>query len=1058
MNVPVLIDRARARRHGLMASTAVIALACAHGAALAQSQPPSTGSAEAPQTQATPVQISQVQTAQAPTTKPTEQTSQTAAETITVTGTRIATPGLVSSNPIETITSVSIEDTGVQNLSTILQQLPEFSNNQGPSNSAGFVNGAYINAANLRSLGPYRTLVLIDGVRQVGQLSGVNNSGGTGIVDLNTIPPLAIDSIDVVTGGESPLYGADAVAGVVNIKLKRNFEGAEAVTEYGTTTDGGGTTTSFDSIFGANFAQNRGNITATFDYANTANITGANRPNQVGSGPQAPYFNFNNPSTVQSGFASGLYNKSGAPVIQGFFTGTPGTPTAIFTPVGNETTNPSGTALLPFNAGTPIPGTSNVLFGTGQGAVLDPNEILTPSNRRFVGESIVTYNLAQGLGPFKSLNANLDVKFASSRGVDWDSFPGFFAGIGVGQFAGTPESALLINADNPFLPTALAQQAAAAGANLIQISRQFDDWETRLTNYDYETNRDVFGFDGELENGWKFNTFFDYGRNQDTFINGSGSVTRLNQALDVVSGPGGVPICADTLVNPTDGCVPINPFKVGALSQAQQRFVFFDSKEVDITQEEDAQFNLTGDALHYATPFTHTDVPLGFAVGIEWRKEGTNALNDSQSQQAIGTNPDGSLFGGTNNLNQTFSNANANLPTFGVYTTKEAYLELSVPVLRDLPFAKAVDIGGAIRGQDFSSTGDDYTWALHGTWAFTSDLAFRASVGKSVRAPNGDELFSGGGQSFINIPDPCAAAQLAVSSAQVAANCHAHGVPAGFGGTGGPQASTILGGNLNIEAETGRTVTAGFVFTPTFLPRFNSTFDFFKVDIQNPIAFGDTGAILTGCYDEGIAADCALVTRNSSGFINTISTPYTNDAFEKEFGFDWSTNYRLDSTDLPFLPADSRLDLGTVLNYTPQHYLLSGAGQPPLQLAGQYGFQRWTGTFNAEYSQGPLSAGLVERFIGESALFEQVAGQAFSPADISAQWYTDLNASYVYQNFTFGVGVQNLFDNLPPAAAVAANIANLQTGPGQVARPGEEPFQQLDVTGRFVYTKLKISF
>jgi outer membrane receptor protein involved in Fe transport len=1042
-----------------MTSTAAIALVCAHGAAFGQAQAPLPSPAQSPvqvsQAQPAPVQVSQTPAAETP-----DQAAKAASETIVVTGTRIVTPGLVSSNPIETITSVDIEETGLQNLSEVLQQRPEFANNQGPSNSAGFVNGAFINAANLRGLGPYRTLTLIDGVRQVGQLSGVNNSGGTGIVDLNTISPLAIDSIDVVTGGESPVYGADAVAGVVNIKLKRNFEGAEAVTEYGTTTDGGGTTTSFDSIFGANFAENRGNITTTFDYANTADITGANRPNQVISGPQAPFFTPGNPSVLQSGLANGFYNKSGAPVVQGFFTGPANNPTG-FVPIGNETTNPSGTALLPFNPGTIIPGSNNAaVFGTGQAAQTDPNEILTPSNRRIVGESIVTYNLAQGLGPFRSLNANLDVKFASSRGEDWDSFHGFDAGIGTGPIVGSSDSALIINTNNPFLPTALAQQAAAAGASSIQLTRQLDDWETRLTSYDYELNREVFGFDGELENGWKFNTLFNYGRNQDTFINGSGSVTRLNQALDVVTGPNGNPVCADTLINPTDGCIPINPFKVGSLTQAQQSFVFFDSKEVDITEEEDAQFNLSGDAFHYATPFTHTDVPLSFAVGLEWRKEGTNSSIDSQAQQAVGNNANGSTFGGTANLNQTFSNAAENDPTFGVYTTKEAYLELSVPVLRDLPFAKSVDIGGAIRGQDYSTTGDDYTWNLHGTWAFSPDVTFRASVGKSVRAPNGDELFSAGGQSFVSIPDPCILASINATPGR-AANCHANGVPVGFTGAGAPQASTILGGNPNLESETGRTITAGFVFTPSVLPHFNSTFDFFKVDIQNPVSFSDTGQILTGCYDQGNAADCRAIQRDTQGFIAAVQTPYVNGAFEKEFGFDWTTGYRVDDTDLPFLPGDARIDLGTVLSYIPQHYLLQSAQDPvdsELQLAGQYGFQRWTGTFNAEYSQGPISAGLVERFIGESTLFEQVSGQSFQPETIPTQWYTDLNASYTWQNFQFGVGVQNLFDNLPPAAAAAANINNLNTGPGEVARPGEEPFQQLDVSGRFVYTKLKVSF
>jgi iron complex outermembrane receptor protein len=1036
------------RRRLLIASAMAVALAPST-AAWAQTAPVSvsqTAQAAAPQTAQAPApQTAQAQTAQ----------SKENAETITVTGTRIVSPGLVSSSPITTLTSVEIEETGLQNLSQILAQSPQFSNNQGPSNASFFVNGANIDAANLRGLGAYRTLTLIDGIRQVGQLSGVNNSGGTGIVDLNTISPLAIDRIDIVTGGESALYGADAVAGVVNIKLKKNYEGAEADIEYGTTTDGGGTTTSFDGIFGANFAQDRGNITVTTDYANTAAINGFERPTQAASG--GPFFSpTGNPSVVQCCAANALINQNGAPVVQ--------------TQIGNNapgtlTFNQAGTQLLPFNPGTLIPGTNGTeaFAGTGQAQVL-PNQILEAGGVRFVEDSIVTYKVAEDLGPFASINANLDVKFASSRGENWDSFQPLQAGLGNPPSIGVPNNLIVINAGNPFIPTALAAQLAANNVSQIQLSRSLNDWDTRLTRYDYETNRDVFGFSGELKNGWNYQTYYNFGRNEDTFINGSGSVTNLNNALNVVTGANGAPVCADTLVNPTDGCIPINPFKVGALTQAQQRFVFFDSKEIDVTEENNWAFNLNGDAFHYNTPFTNVNVPLGFAFGLEWREESTNSLIDAPSQQAVGSNAPnvlgGSTIGGDANLNQTFSNANSNGPTSGIYTTKEAYLELSVPVLRDLPFAKAVDIGGAIRGQDYSSTGDDYTWNLHATWAFTSDLSFRASVGKSVRAPNGDELFSSGGQSFVPIADPCSIQHIGLSATRTA-NCRAAGVPVGFNANNSAESSTFLGGNPNLEAETGRDVSAGFVFTPTFIPRFTSTFDFYKIDIQNPISFSDTNQILDGCFDSGIQADCRAISRRSDGSVAEISTPYVNGAFEKIFGFDWGTQYRVSDEQLPFLPPSSNINLHTDLSYVPQHYLLQSAQDPAgseLALAGQYGFQRWTGSFGSEYTQGPITASFTERFIGESTLFEQGSGQLFSPETLATQWYTDASVSYTWKNFQLTAGVQNLFDNLPPAAAAAAAPANGNAGPGAVARPGEEAFQNLDLTGRFVFTKLKVSF
>ena len=187
--------------------------------------------------------------------------------------------------------------------------------------------------------------------------------------------------------------------------------------------------------------------------------------------------------------------------------------------------NTNGTALLPFNAGTPIPGFggSVVFAGTGQ-ALTDPTQTLTAGGLRFVDEGIVSYNLANDFGPFKSINANIDVKYSSSRGTNFDEFPGFTQG---GPQVGVSTSFLTIAANNPFLPVALQNQLAAAGATSLQISRNLADWDTRETRYDYELYRGVFGFSGEFKNGWNYDLYYNSGRNQDTFINGSGSLTLL---------------------------------------------------------------------------------------------------------------------------------------------------------------------------------------------------------------------------------------------------------------------------------------------------------------------------------------------------------------------------------------------------------------------------------------------------------------------------------------------------------------------------------------------------
>lgn len=1041
--------RDRISRHLLLANSSVTALLLSiSGPVFAQSAPQAQPGISVSQAlQAAPQQ----QTAQAAqgtpqTAQGTGQTAQGGAgtEAITVTGSRIKAPGLTSSNPIDTITSTEIENTGLQNLSDILAERPQFQNNQGPSNSSFFINGADINAANLRGLGPYRTLTLIDGVRQVGTESGVNNSGGTGIVDLNTIPPLLIDSIDVVTGGESAIYGADAVAGVLNFKLKKNYEGAEATAEYGTTTEGGGTTTSFDAIFGANFSQDRGNITFTTDYAKTAAINNFERPNLGINTPIFTAFPDGVHSNLVCCAANATLNQSGAPVIGGGLDGAGNAVTTGIFAGGTTTFNRAGTQLLNFNPGTPIPGLEGVEAFAGTGQALSPlTGIVAPDNLRIVEEGILTYNLANDFGPFKTINFSFDGKYASSRGVDNG---GNFA-LNSPPAQGNIGGQIAVPVSSAFVPTALAQQATAAGVQTILLNKSLDDWDAFSTSYDYELYRSVVGFNGELKNGWTYNAYYNFGRYENTFVNTAAHLDLLNNAVNATVGPTGQLICVDSKANPGDGCVPINPFQTGPLTAAQQRSIFFDTKEIDVFEENDAGFNTSGEVVHYGTPFTGTDVPLSAAFGLEWRKEATNAILDSPSQLSFGTQ----------GQNLIASNEVANLPTAGVYTTKEIYGELRVPVFRDLPFAEAVDLDGAIRGQDFSTTGTDYTWDANITWKVNSDVTVRGSAGKSVRAPNADELFSGGAASFVGLVDPCSSTNINAGGAQRVANCLAHGVPAGGANPLAGAPATFISGNPNLSAETGRSFTGGFVFTPSFVPHFASTLDFYQIHINNVIGESNPSNLLLGCADDNVAADCAAITRRADGSLSQVATPYINEAEEIIRGADWTGSYRITDEELPFLPPESRINIGTTLSWIPQHFILQNAAAPnspgsDLGLAGQFGFPRWSGSFREGYDQGPFSASLTERFIGPTSLFVAVPGEDFTPTNLPTVWYTDASLSYSWKNLTFSTGVQNLFDIQPPPASVAANFV------GQVARPVEEPVSSYDTQGRFVYTKLKVEF
>ncbi|MGB8841495.1 MAG: TonB-dependent receptor [Aliidongia sp.] len=779
-------------------------------------------------------------------------------------------------------------------------------------------------------------------------------------------------------------------------------------------------------------------------------INGFERPGGTTSalGAQNPVFTAETNSTLTCCIANALLNQSGAPVVGGFL-GANGQVlvNANQQPIlgGTLTFNNAGTQVLAFNPGTPIPGLAGVrsFAGTGQGLV-DTSGIAAPDNLRTVDEAIVTYNLANDFGPFKTINFSLDAKYAGSRGKDNGGNFGLDSPPAQGNITGS----ITVPTTSVFTPAAIQTLAAANGATAVLLNKSLNNWDSFDTSYDYELARSVVGFNGEFKNGWTYDAYYNFGRYENTFINTVANLANLNEAVNAVVNPGnGQIVCADSLTNPGDGCIPINPFKNAGLSQAQQRFIFFQTKEVDVFEESDAAFNTSGEVIHYATPFTHVDVPLSAAFGLEWREESTNSILDSPSQQSFGTQ----------GQNLIASNEIANLPTQGIYTTKEVYGELRIPVLRDLPFAKAVDLDGAIRGQDFSTTGTDYTWDANITWNVTSDIALRGSAGKSVRAPNADELFSGGAASFVPLNDPCNSLNINNGSANRPKNCEATGVPAGGSNPNAGAPATFISGNPGLEAETGRSFTGGFVFTPTFVPHFTSTLDFYQIHINNVIGEANPSNLLLGCADDFVAADCAAITRRADGSLNQIATPYINEAEEIIRGADFSSNYHITDEELNFLPPESRVNLAASLSWIPQHFILENAAAPnspgsDLGLAGQFGFPRWTGSFSEGYDQGPMSFNVTERFIGPTQLNISAPPQTFSPADVPTVWYTDFSASYRWDKLVFSFGVQNVFDILPPPATVAVNFNQ------QEARPVEEPVSAYDVEGRFIYTKLKVEF
>jgi outer membrane receptor protein involved in Fe transport len=931
-----------------------------------------------------------------------------AQEEIVVTGSRIARPNLTQPNPVQVVNAETIQSMGVQSTIDVINQLPQTQNNLTPSTSNRYINGAGVSFANLRGLGEYRTLTLVDGKRHVGSLSGRNGSGGTSLVDLNQIAPSLIDRVEVVTGGASAVYGADAVAGVVNIILKKNYEGAEITSSYKGAEAGHNDVFNVNGIFGANVGSGRGNITFGFDYNHDTGLFGRDRDFALNNYTLTPNPRSTSPSdgipdrvtlypTVSSVFAA-----NGAAVIKTALRG-----------AGSQYTiavNPNGTGLTTFNRGfllnpppagnTTSAGDSNSVGGDGA----NPSQFLTlrVPNTRVVADTLVNYQLGENLGPVKTLNFFSDVKYSNSRGTT-QSTP-FTNGTGTpatGSNGQVGSGALAIRADNAYLPAdlrALLASNGITGAQTFQITRLNNDWAgSRAYSAEYSVFRAVVGFNGDLQNGWKYETFYNYGRNRTTLTNKDRVTASINQQLDATVVNGQV-VCRDPAAQAA-GCVPINPFVVGPLTAAQYNYAHTRTAEIATLVQENAGFNLSGDAFTYRTPFSGTVAPLSFAAGVEWRREASEDTTDYLSQQ-----PTGFIYG------------NQNVGPKGSYTSREAYLELGVPVLRDLPFAKAVDLDLAYRYSKYSTSGSANTWNARAAWAINDDVKIRGGVARAVRAPNIDDLFTPASDNFLTLADPCSVTNINSGGSARVGNCRAAGVPGNYNSNDFGNPSVRTGGNPNLKPEIGSTVTAGAVFTPGFVPGLSVTADYWWVRITQGQAALDPNSILRGCYDQNVQALCGLIVRRPDGSIRTVFGSTTNIGREVVRGVDVGVSYSF-GLDRVGLRNAGNLLVGFDGSWVPENIIIQDPSNADQKLyrGGTAGYPHLRGTFRAVWDWDALSVTWQSRFLGEQETFPNTPPEIADFNRIGTTWYHDISAKYRWRNLTFFGGINNLADKKPPA-------------------------------------------
>lgn len=672
---------------------------------------------------------------------------------IVVTGSRIRQPGYEASSPITSLSSESIAMSQPVAVEELVKDLPAAVPAVGSATNNGSGGGATIN---LRGLGTNRTLVLINGRRVV-------PFNLEGVVDTNTIPLALVERVDTVTGGASAVYGADAVAGVVNFILKNNFEGVEVNSSYGFSGEDDAVRRKFDVTIGGNFAEDRGNAVVSFGYTKTDPLYQVRRP----WGEVA------------------LSSTSGKPL-------------------GSGTSVPGRFGLTPVNGGVALP----------TGAELDPTTgALIGSNHpnyNSAGYNYNPYNLYQtplsryqinGLGSFK-INSAAEV-YSHLTYVQSDVS---LDNASSGTFGNTYD----VPIGNPFIPDAMRQQfcgallidpakcvAGAAGdTNMkLTINRRFTEMGTRPVDIENKTVQLLAGVRGDINADWNYDAYISHGETEQLLTRRNwGSLSKLRNALNTVS-------ATECLVpgssTPVAGCVPINVFgPEGTITQEMIDYINLSSMSKTTIKQDVASGSISGILPEqFSSPWSDRQIAVAF--GAEWRRSSAETRGDAASQA------NGEILG-----------TGAPVPDRnGQFELREAFAELAVPLIENMPFIHSLNLEAGYRQTEFKAGGSKTNYGSYkfgGDWSPIEDVRVRAMYQRATRAPNIGELFNpqvtGLGNRAI---DPCQLDRINAADANTAGTlsnlCRLTGVPLGDIGYVAPpnsgQINQQTGGNPNLGPE-----------------------------------------------------------------------------------------------------------------------------------------------------------------------------------------------------------------------------------------------------------------
>ncbi len=756
------------------------------------------------------------------------QTAQVDLEQIVVTGSRIVRDGFEAPTPVSVL---SVDDLNVMaqpNIADAVNRLPALQGSLGTTNASTNVSSGTggVNQLNLRALSAVRTLVLLDGKRVVGAtLAGFENNGSA--VDINGFPGGLVSRVDVVTGGASAVYGSDALAGVVNFVLDREYSGIKGEVSGGISTYGDNEDYKVSLTAGTPFANGRGHFLFFGEHTYTPGVEGSERPyNEVNKAIFANPDWFTDPTQPQylmaekigtvRGTAGGLILGDNLNPANGAFSTSPLRGIQFL----------EGGTPAPFDFGDFTTGTRTINIGRGgdwQQSRFDryPSLALEVQRTNFFGRA--SYDITD------NVNVYTEMSWAFTHARNNSVVASFRLGN------------ITVQRENPFIPASVAAQMDANGITSLTMGSWLQggpeikaDNERTLRRYvgGIEGNFDAFGTDWNWDAYYSRSTTHNGTRSPDNILN-----AKFNQAVDTIVDPNtGAFVCRD----PSGGCVPYNVFGIGVNSQATYDFVSATGYAMTILSQDVLAASVTG------SPFATWAGDVSIAMGIEHRIEKVRGIESDDD------------------LNRRFFAGNYR-GTDAKYDVTEGFIETVVPLARGETWAESLDLNAAYRGTSYSESGFVSTYKVGATYMPMSDLTIRATRSRDIRAPNLGDLFNEGRLGTGGITDPVLGTSYTVITGDV--------------------------GNPDVLPEKADTTGVGIVVQPSWIPGFQASVDYYNINIKGALSVLASQDVLDRCFAGVTALCSVITRDPNTNLITLIANGPQNVLSQKTDGVDFEFSY-----------------------------------------------------------------------------------------------------------------------------------------------------------------------